>query len=274
VVTAPRLPRLEVRDLGFAYAGGAARGFRLEGVSFAVEAGEIFGVVGPNSAGKTTLVRLLSGVHPPGRGEVLLDGRALGVLDRRERARRIAVVAQDLTVAFPVTVEELALMGRYPHSASRLFETADDVARARAALAFAGMAELGGRPLDTLAGGERQRARLAQALAQEPGLLLLDEPTSHLDLRHQRELVGLLRRLDRARDTAVIFVSHDLNLAAELADRLLLLVDGRAVEVGAPAAVLEETTLARAYGCPVWVGAHPVSGRPVVQVRWPAREGR
>jgi iron complex transport system ATP-binding protein len=271
VVTAPRL---EVRELGFAYAASAARGFRLEGVSFSVGAGEIFGVVGPNSAGKTTLVRLLSGVLPPERGEVRLDGRPLGALGRRERARRIAAVPQDLTVAFPVTIEELALMGRYAHSAGRLFETPDDVARARAALAFAGVADLGGVPLDALAGGERQRARLAQALAQEPGLLVLDEPTSHLDLRHQRELVALLRRLNRERDTAVVFVSHDLNLAAELADRVLLLVGGRAVEVGVPAAVLEEATLARAYGCPVWVGTHPASGRPVVQIRWPAREGR
>ncbi|HSE96483.1 MAG TPA: ABC transporter ATP-binding protein [Methylomirabilota bacterium] len=260
----PTAPLLDVRGLAFGYGGR----FRLVGVSFAVARGEIFGVVGPNSAGKTTLLRLLSKVHAPEAGEVRLDGVPLDRLSRREVARRVAVVPQELAVAFPFTVEELCLMGRYPHAAHRLFEDAGDTRRAQDAMTLAGVAELAPQPVDTLAGGERQRVLLARALAQEPEVLLLDEPTSHLDLRHQREMVGLLRRLNRERGLTVVFVSHDLTLAAEIADRLLLLVDGRAVQAGAPAEVLSEAMLESAYGCPVVVEKSPLSGRPVVHVRW------
>lgn len=259
---------LEVRGVGFGYGGR----FRLEDVSFAVAAGEVFGVVGPNSAGKTTLLRLLSRVHAPHAGEIRLEGAPLARLSRRAVARRIGVVPEELALAFPLTVEELCFMGRYPRSAGRLFEGPEDVARVREAMALAGVEGLGPQPVDTLAGGERQRALLARALAQEPALLLLDEPTSHLDLRHQREMVGLLRTLNRERGMGILFVSHDLNLAAELADRLLLLVAGRVARLGAPAEVLDEPTLEAAYGCPVWVDKSPVSGRPVVHIRW--AEGR
>jgi iron complex transport system ATP-binding protein len=257
--------RLAVRAVTFGYGGG----FRLEDVSFEVEAGELFGVVGPNSAGKTTLIRLLSGVHAPQEGEIQLDGVALGRVDRRALARQVAVVPQALTVTFGLTVEELCLMGRFPHTRG-LFESEADLEAARAAMRLAGVADLARHPLDALAGGERQRALLARALAQESTVLLLDEPTSHLDLRHQREMVARLRRLNRERGTTILFVSHDLNLAGELADRLLLLVRGRVAILGTPLDVLEEVTLEAAYGCPVTVEKSPVSGRPVVQVRWPA----
>lgn len=255
---------LEARDVAFGYGGS----FRLEGVSFGLDAGEVFGIVGPNSSGKTTLLRLLSKVHEPEHGEVRLDGVPLRQLPRRALARQVGVVPQELAVAFPFTVEELCLMGRYPHAEGRLFEAPEDLRRAREAMELCGVLELAGQPVDRLSGGERQRTLLARALAQEPRLLLLDEPTSHLDLRHQREMVDLLRRLNRERGTTVLFVSHDLNLAAEVADRLLLLVCGRVVRVGAPAEVLEEPTLEAAYGCPVWVDKSPTSGRPVVQIRW------
>jgi iron complex transport system ATP-binding protein len=260
---------LDVRGLTFGYGGygGSGGSFRLAGVSFAVAPGEIFGVVGPNSAGKTTLLGLLSKVHEPEAGEVRLGGVSLVRLSRRDLARRVAVVPQDLAVAFPFTVEELCLMGRYPHG-GRLFEGPQDARQAQAAMTLAGVAALAAQTIDTLAGGERQRVLLARALAQEPEVLLLDEPTSHLDLRHQRELVGLLRRLNRERGLTVVFVSHDLTLAAEMADRLLLLVGGRAVQVGTPAEVLSEAVLEPAYGCPVVVDKSPVSGRPVVHVRW------
>ncbi len=256
---------LAVRELGFGYGGG----FRLEDVSFEVATGEIFGVVGPNSSGKTTLLRLLSKVHEPDHGEVRLLGVPLGGVGRRALAREVGVVPQDLTVAFPFSVEELCLMGRYPRAERRLFESPGEIDRARAAMCLTGVLELARQTVDTLGGGERQRALLARALAQEPQLLLLDEPTSHLDLRHQREIVGLLRRLNRDRGMTIVFVSHDLNLASELADRLLLLVAGCIRKIGRPAEVLDQVTLESAYGCPVWVEKSPVSGRPVVQIQWP-----
>ena len=260
---------MAVRGLAFGYGGR----FRLDDVSFELDAGEILGVVGPNGSGKTTLIRLLSRVHEPGGGEVRLDGAPLRSLPRREVARRIAVVPQDLALAFPFSVEELCLMGRHPHAEGRLFEGPRDVARVREAMALAGVLDLRQEPVDALSGGERQRALIARALAQEPRVLLLDEPTSHLDLRHQRDIAGLLRRLSRDRGMAILLVSHDLVLAGEVADRLLLLVGGRVAKAGAPAEVLDEAVLEAAYGCPVRVEKHPVSGRPMVSIRW-EDEGR
>jgi iron complex transport system ATP-binding protein len=179
----------------------------------------------------------------------------------------VAIVPQSLVLAFPLTVAELVLMGRYPHGRGRLFEAGEDQAQAAAAMRLAGVESLADRPLDSLAGGERQRTLLARALAQEPRLLLLDEPTSHLDLGHQREMAGLLRRLNREAGLTVVLVTHDLNLAGELADRLLLLRGGRVARLGTPAEVLDEATLAAAYDCPVRVDRSP-SGRPTVQIRW------
>ena len=257
-------PLLEVREVEFGYGGR----FRLGGVTFEVAAGEFLGVIGPNGSGKTTLVRLLSKVCAPERGEIRLAGTSLARLGRRALARQVAVLPQDLAPAFALTVEELVLMGRHPHAEGRFFETAGDLERAREAMALAGVRELAGQPLETLSGGERQRATLARALAQEPRLLLLDEPTSHLDLRHQREVVGLLRRLNRERGLTALLVSHDLNLAGEVADRILLLSGGRVARIGTPAQVLDEAVLEVAYGCPVRVEKNPDSGRPVVTIRW------
>jgi iron complex transport system ATP-binding protein len=247
-------------DVEFGYGGV----FRLSGASFDVAEGEILGLVGPNSSGKTTLLRLLSKVHAPARGVIRFRGTPLHAVGRVALAREVAVVPQEEPLAFPVSVEELTLMGRFPRGAGRLFEGPEDLLRAREAMVLAGVRELAGQPVDRLAGGERQRALLARALAQEPRVLLLDEPTSHLDLRHQRHLVGLLRQLNRERGMTVVFVSHDLNLAGELADRLLLLSGGRVVRLGAPGEVLDEAVLETAYGCPVWVERLPPSGRPVV----------
>ena len=252
-------PVFAASGVEFGY-GGAVR---LAGASFEVAEGEILGLVGPNSSGKTTLLRLLSKVHAPDRGEIRFRGRPLGAVARLDLARDVAVVPQEEQLAFPVSVEELVLMGRFPRSEGRLFEGPADLARAREAMSLAGVLELSDHLVDTLAGGERQRALLARALAQEPRVLLLDEPTSHLDLLHQRHLVGLLRQLNRERGMTVIFVSHDLNLAGELADRLLLLSGGRVVRLGPPREVLDETVLEQAYGCPVWV-ERLASGRPVV----------
>ncbi len=255
-----RPPVLSMQDVDFGY-GGA---FRLTGLSLDIEEGEVLGVVGPNSSGKTTVLRLLSKVHAPHRGEIRFRGKPLGGVGRLALAREVAVVPQEEQLAFSISVEELALMGRFPRGAGRLFEGPEDLVRAREAMALAGVLELAGHAVDTLAGGERQRSLLARALAQEPRVLLLDEPTSHLDLWHQRHLLGLLRRLNRERGTTVVFVSHDLNFAAELADRLLLLSGGRVVRLGPPREVLDEAVLEAAYGCPVWVERLPSSDRPVV----------
>lgn len=264
---------VELRAVTFGYAAARrARPFQLAPLSLTVGHGEIVGVIGPNSAGKTTLIRLLTRVVRPSAGEILLDGRPLASLPAAALAREIAVVPQELPQAFPFTVEQLVLMGRYPHDPGRYFEGEDDRAVARAAMAATGVLDLAARPLDELSGGERQRAVLARALAQEPRLLVLDEPTAHLDLRYQAECVGLLRRLNRERRMTVVLVAHDLNLAAEVCDRLLLLSAGRVARIGPPEQVLEEELLRAVYGCDVVVDKSPSGARPRVQVAWP--EGR
>lgn len=264
-------PLVEFRGVGFAYpaAGRGPARFAIRDLSFTVGAGEVFGVIGPNASGKTTLIRLLSRVLTPARGEILLRGRSLARLPRAAVATEIAVVPQDLPQGFPYTVEELVLMGRFPHAPGRFFESEGDRAVARQALEALDIVALRGERLDRLSGGERQRALLARALCQRPRLLVLDEPTAHLDLRYQADCVGLLRRLNRDGGLTILLVSHDLDLAAEVCHRLLLLAGGAVVKVGAVEAVLDEPTLEAVYGCPVLVDKHPVSRRPSVRVVWP-----
>jgi iron complex transport system ATP-binding protein len=264
---------VEFADVGFSYAKPAARrarAFAFAGLSFAIERGEVFGVIGPNSAGKTSLLRLLTRVLTAQRGEIRLDGRPVEALRPWELARDIAVVPQEAPRPFPFTVRELVLMGRYPHAPQRFFEDAADAAAARAAMLATDTLELAPLPLDELSGGERQRALLAKALAQEPRLLVLDEPTAHLDLRYQAETAALLRRLNRERGLTILLVSHDLNLTAELCDRLLLLRAGEIARVGAPAEVLEQALLEEVFGCRVVVNTSP-SGRPSVQLTYDRR---
>jgi len=273
---------VELRAVEFGYpvpAARRARPFHLAPLTLSVAPGEVLGVIGPNSAGKTTLIRLLTRVVRPSAGEILLGGRPLAALPAAHLAREVAVVPQELPQAFPFTVEQLVLMGRYPHDPGRYFEGDADREIARAAMAATGVLELAALPLDELSGGERQRAVLARALAQEPRLLVLDEPTAHLDLRYQAECVGLVRRLNRERRMTVLLVAHDLNLAAEVCDRLLLLSAGRVARLGPPEQVLDEELLRGVYGCDVIVEkqltaqpsrSRPPSGaRPRVQVAWP-----
>jgi iron complex transport system ATP-binding protein len=249
--------------VSFAY--GARR--VLADVSLAVAAGELVGVIGPNGGGKTTLVRILSGVLAPDAGSVRLGGRSLSEHRRRELARRLAVVPQDPTLEFPFTALEVVLMGRSPHLAALGFPGARDVEIARAAMARLAVADLEDRPLDRLSGGERQRVLLARALAQEPEVLLLDEPTTHLDLRHQAGIYDVVHELARGRGVAVVSVLHDLNLAALYCDRLVLLAGGRVVRDGPPAAVLDAGLLGAAYGTPIDVDRSALTGAPIVLPR-------
>jgi len=264
----------ELRSVGFEYPAAQASSrtrepFSLREVSLAVAPGEIVGVIGPNASGKTTLIRLFSGLLRPTRGEVLLEGQPLPRMTRAAVATRVGVVPQDVPRDFPYTVEELVLMGRFPHAPGRFFESVEDRRVAWEAMGQVGVRGLAGERCDRLSGGERQRVMLARALAQEPRLLVLDEPTAHLDLRYQVECVELLRRLNAEQGLSVVLVSHDLDLAGHLCHRLLLLSEGRAARQGDPEFVLETAALQAAYGCPVAVDRHPVTGRRSVHVVWP-----
>ena len=262
-------PLLDCERVGFAYASGAAGTFAIRDLSFEVRPRETFGVIGPNASGKTTLVRLLSRVLEPSSGQIRLDGADVARLSRAEVARQVAVVPQDVPHGFPHTVEELVLMGRYPRAPRRYFESLEDRAAARRAMEAVGVLALRETLFDRLSGGERQRVMLARALAQEPRLLVLDEPTAHLDLRYQAECAGLLRRLGREAGLTIVLVSHDLGFAAELCDRLLLMAGGAAVRVGPPESVIDEAVLESAYACRVLVDKHPLSRRPTVHLVYP-----
>ena len=252
---------VEVQGVTFRYRTGKG----VEDVSFRVSPGELLGVVGPNSAGKSTLLRLLSKVVTPERGRILIEGREIAALTRMALAQRVAVVPQEFHVAFPFRVAEVVLMGRYPHGASGGWGSARDHAVTRAVMETTGILDLAARRMDELSGGERQLVSIARALAQEPAILLLDEPTAHLDLRHERRVLEILLNHHRNQMGTRILVSHDLNLAAEHCDRLLLLARGRIAALGRPEEVMTTAHLEAAYGCPVEVERHPVSGRPRVQ---------
>jgi iron complex transport system ATP-binding protein len=264
-------PLCELRRVGFTYPAGAhgRPPFEIRDLTFSVAAGEVLGLIGPNAAGKTTVIRLLSRVLEPARGEILLAGSPASRLGRAAVARQIAVVPQDVPQGFPYTVEQLVLMGRFPHAPGRFFESREDIEIARDAMAVTGVLGLAAEPMDRLSGGERQRVVLARALAQRPRLLVLDEPTAHLDLRYQAECVALLQRLHRDEGIGILLVSHDLNLAAAVSDRLLLMADGAAVSVGTPEEVMQESVLEAVYGCRVVVDGHAVTRKPTVNVLWP-----
>ncbi len=267
-------PLVDCQRVGFVYASGLAGAFAIRDLSFDVKPGETFGVIGPNASGKTTLVRLLSRVLAPSSGQLRLDGADVTRLSRAAVARQVAVVPQDVPRGLPHTVEELVLMGRYARAPGRFFESPEDRAAARRAMEAVGVLPLREALLDRLSGGERQRVMLARALAQEPRLLVLDEPTAHLDLRYQAECAGLLRRLGREAGLTIVLVSHDLGFAAELCDRLLLMAAGAAVRVGSPETVIDEAVLESAYGCRVLVDKHPISRRPTVHLVYPDSETR
>jgi iron complex transport system ATP-binding protein len=250
---------LEARDLHVALGGQPV----LRGVGVTVVAGEVVGLVGPNGAGKSTLLRLVTGLLAPAAGEVRVAGRALGELSRRELARRVAVVQQLPEAPPAMRVRELVLLGRHPHLALLARESARDLEIVAAAMRRAGCDRFAERALGTLSGGERRRAFLARALAQEAPLLLLDEPTANLDARAQGEVLELVAALAEA-GTGVLLVVHDLTLAAAYCDRIVLLADGRVVAEGAPAEVVTAETVRRVYGDGVAVLAHPETDAPVV----------
>jgi iron complex transport system ATP-binding protein len=231
-------------------------------VSLSAQPGEVIAIVGANGAGKSTLLRALNGSVKPIRGEVLLDGRSINSYARRAVARRIAVVAQEAELRFPVTVTEFILGGRYAWSNAWGWESERDLEIARAILRETELKDFEARLMNELSGGERQRAVLARALATEARVFLLDEPTANLDLAHQATMLRLVRSRCDHHQAAAVVVTHDINLAAEFADHVLLMKDSRAIAVGKPRDVLTPELLKRVFDLEVIVDAHPISGAP------------
>ncbi len=241
----------------------------LDELTFQIPAGSFVGLLGPNGSGKTTLIRTISGVLPYS-GQLFLEGRPLQRWPRRALARRVAVVRQAPTLAFDFTVEDIVLMGRAPHKGWLEPFTAADRARVRAALTAVDLTDAAHRLIHTLSGGEQQRVFLAQALAQEADLLLLDEPTAHLDVHYQFELLERIRSLV-AEGRTVVAVFHDLALAARYADRLLVLHQGRLVADGPPDEVLTEDLIARVFRMKARIH-YLADGTPCIQYLHPITE--
>jgi len=238
----------------------------LQDVSLAADAGEFLGLIGPNGSGKTTLLRVISGVLAPDKGRVLLRGTGVQDIGRRELARTMAFLPQDLAVDFSFTVREVVLMGRSPHLSRLSHEKRKDLEIAERAMELTGVGLLADQIITEISGGERQRAFIAMCLAQEPELLVLDEPTNHLDIAHQLAALDLIQGLNRETGMTVVSVFHDLNLAAEYCQRLVVLDRGRVVAIGPPEDVLTADMILRVYGVKVFAERNRVSEKPHIMV--------
>jgi iron complex transport system ATP-binding protein len=259
--------RLSVEQVSYAYSANPSQAplFTLEASSFQARPGEIVAILGPNASGKSTLLKLIAGAQQPLSGRVLLDGFVTNSLTPRIRAQRIAMVQQESPLLFPSRTWEFVLQGRHPYSRYLRFESREDVAIARNALAQVGAEHLSDRWMDQISGGEKQRVILARALSQQPLLLLLDEPTLHLDIGSQVGLLDTLRRLAAENRYTVVVVTHELNLAAQYADQIVLLHRGKSLRVGPPAAVYQRELLEQVFQTPLSVESSP-SGRPRVTI--------
>jgi len=251
-------PLISVRGVTYRYPG--VHEDALQDVSLAIRPGEFHAVLGPNGSGKTTLVRVALGLAVPGAGTAEVDGRPVSAWSRRDLARVVGVVTQREDNLFPQQVRETVILGRYPHLSLWGAEPPSDRAAVTRALERCDAIGLEHRWIWTLSGGEYQRVRIARALAQEPRLLVLDEPTASLDVRHEMELFELVRALVDRDKLAVLMITHHVNLAARFADRVLLLAGGRTVAQGVPGAVLTRGIVEHAFNWPVSI--EPFDGRP------------
>lgn len=253
---------IQTRRLSFAYNDRVV----LHGLSLTVESGEMLGLIGPNGSGKTTLIKILSAVLR-GHGEVRLNGAKIETYGRRELSRIFAVVQQEIRINFPYTAAEIVLMGRASRHGSFALEGEKDLDIARASMELTDTRALADRYLHELSGGEKQRVMIARALAQEPEILLLDEPSAFLDLKHQVQVFELLRRLNRERGMTLVAALHDLNIAALFFPRLIVLRDGQIYRDGSPAEVLTEATIEEVYGVRVRVERDSSGAMPQVFLR-------
>jgi ABC-type cobalamin/Fe3+-siderophores transport system ATPase subunit len=257
--------RLSVEQVSYAYAPNPSQAplFTLEAMSFQAKPGELVAILGPNASGKSTLLKLISGALEPLSGRIFLNGFETHTLPVRTRAQRIALVQQESRLLFPARAWEFVMQGRHPYGGGLRFESEEDILIANNALAQVGATQLADRWMDKISGGEKQRIILARALAQQPLLLLLDEPTLHLDIGAQVDLLESLRRLAAQNRYTVVVVTHELNLAGEYADQVVLLQRGKCLRVGPPATVLQREILEQVFQAPLTVEMTP-SGRPRV----------
>jgi len=255
---------IQADGVEFAYRAGSPV---LRGVSFRADAGRFVSILGPNGSGKTTLLRCLLGRLGPQAGTILLDGRAVAKYSARGLARMLAYVPQMPRSAFSFAAAELVLMGRLAHTGPLGMAGDQDLAVAKLAMQMTGTVEFADRTLEELSGGEAQCVMIARALAQQPSAMLLDEPTSHLDIKNQVTIYRMMQRLAHEWEMTVVCVSHDVNLAGRFADELVLMRDGQVLAAGTPAEVIREDVLSRAYDVEIDLLAVPGDAVPLVRAR-------
>lgn len=256
---------VRVENISFDYPGLPV----LNEVSLSIPRGEFLSILGPNGSGKSTLLRIIARIILPRQGAVFLDDQPLNSLSRKQLARQVGYVPQETHWLFPFTVMEVVLMGRTPHTRILGFESPRDLEISREIMELTDIGHLAEKPITAISGGERQRVLIARALVQEPSLLLLDEPNAHLDLSHQADIFRILCNYHRDRGLTIVWVSHDLNLAAAYSTRVMLLggEEGRAkgvAAVGAPEEILTPETIRKVFRAEVTVKPHPVSRRPCI----------
>ncbi len=253
-------PFLDIRDFECGY----PHGFRLKPVNLSIKKGSISGIIGPNGSGKTTLFRGIIGELQRNSGSVMLGDQDLMTIHRKDKAKLLAIVTQD-TESIGMTVEEYVLLGRIPHHKTwQFFDSSEDIEIAEHYMNLTGIIHKRDKNLDHLSGGERQLAAIARALAQEPTLLLLDEPTASLDISHQGQILNLLQKLNDELELTVLLVIHDLNLASEYCDYLTMISDGAIYTKGTPEEVLTYQNIEKVYDSVVVTRTNPISGKPVV----------
>ncbi len=240
----------------------------IKDVSFTLREGQIMAVLGANGAGKTTLLKSLNGAVPLANGAILLNAKPLELFSRREIAQNISVVAQENETKFPVTVLEFVLSGRFAHGGVFGWESEEDLGIAKNAIEMCDLKDFERRLMNELSGGERQRVVFARALATQAKILLLDEPTANLDLSHQAILFRLVRERCKSCSSSAVIITHDLNLASEFADEILLLKRGEVIAKGEPKKVLKTETLREVFALEILVDGHPNSGKPRITISY------
>ncbi len=253
---------LEIEGVSFKYDAE----WILRDINLKIRKGELWGILGPNGSGKTTLMNLIDGIISPQQGAIKIGGIAIGGIKRKELAKLIAVVPQETAWVFPLTVEEVVLMGRTPHLGKCEFESKEDLKAARLAMEATDVLAFSSRLIQSLSGGERQRVLIARALAQQPKMLLLDEPTSSLDIAHQISVFDLLRSLSEESGLTVLAATHDMNLASIYCDRIALLHNGNFYSQGTPEEALTEKSIREVYGVNIVVDCHPLTGLPRISL--------
>jgi iron complex transport system ATP-binding protein len=251
---------LEVKNISLSYNHHAV----VKGLSFALQPGELVGLIGPNGCGKTSIIKALSRVLSPISGEIILDGKPLHLISRNNLAKLVGVVPQNPGLPETFTVSEVVLLGRNPHLGLLGGESAKDMAIVFWAMERTGISGLSGRRIGELSGGEKQRVTIARVLAQEPESILLDEPTANLDISHQAEILDLIKSLCREKNLAVLIALHDLNVAAQYCDRLILMKEGHIYTEGKPQEVITSANIKEVYGAENFVYPHPENNLPVV----------